>query len=196
MRLLLDILQGAGLSGAAGLRPFLPTLLAGGLASADAGIDFDGTEFSFMEKPVFLIIIAVAAAATIAFERRAGGEQLEAGPLGAALAGVALGLGALLFAASLDDRHDTWWYGLPVGLACAAVGVAAGRSLFGRVRQRLDADAREALPIYAEGGALLSAALTILFPPLGIVVLGFLAWLYLGGRRRSQEKYAGLRILR
>jgi hypothetical protein len=34
MKLLLDLLQGAGLAAAAGLRPFLPALLAGGLASA------------------------------------------------------------------------------------------------------------------------------------------------------------------
>jgi hypothetical protein len=192
----MDILQGAGLSGAAGLRPFLPTLLAGGLAANDRGIDFDGTEFKFLESAAFLIITAVIAAATFGYERRAGADRLEEGPLGAALAGVALGLGALLFAASLDDRHDTWWYGLPLGLLCAGVGLAAGRSLFGRVRGRLDDEARRALPAYAELGALLAAGATILFPPLGLLVIGFLAWLYLGGRRRSEEKFAGLRILR
>jgi hypothetical protein len=192
----MDIFQGAGLSGAAGLRPFLPTLLASGLAAKDAGIDFDGTEFAFIESAPFLIIVAIAAAAMFAYERRAGAERLEQGPLGAALAGIALGFGALLFAGTLDDRHDTWWYGIPLGLACAAVGVAAGRSLFGRVRTRLDKDAQAALPAYAELGALLAAGVTVLFPPMGVVVVAFLAWLYLGGRRRSQEKFAGLRILR
>ena len=39
MKLLLDILQGIGLSAAAGVRPFLPTLAAGALASADVGVD-------------------------------------------------------------------------------------------------------------------------------------------------------------
>jgi hypothetical protein len=195
VNLVLDILQGMGLAGAAGMRPFLPTLLAGGLARADAGLDFDGTAFSFMESPVFLVAVAVLAAATIAYERRVGGEQLEVGPLGAAFAGVAMGLGALLCAASIDDRHDTWWYGIPIGLACAALGSAAARSLFGRVRARLDADAREALPVYAEGGALGAGGASVLFPPLAILVLGFLGWLVQGGRRRGQEKYAGLRIL-
>jgi hypothetical protein len=37
----------------------------------------------------------------------------EAGPGEAALAGIGLGIGALLFAGSLDDRFDTWWPGVP-----------------------------------------------------------------------------------
>ena len=195
MKLVLDILQGAGLAGAVGVRPFLPALLAGGLAEANAGLDFDGTSFAFLESPVFLVILAVFAAATIAFERRLGGERLETGPVGAALAGISMGLGALLAAGSVADHSSTWWYALIIGLACAALGTAATRSLFGRVRARLDKDAREALPIYAEGGALGAGGASVLFPPLALVVLGFLGWLVAGGRRRGREKYAGLRIL-
>ena len=37
---------------------------------------------------------------------------------------------------------------------------------------------------------------SVLFPPLAILVIGALAWLLAGGRRRTGEKYAGLRILR
>jgi hypothetical protein len=40
------------------------------------------------------------------------------------------------------------------------------------------------------------AGLSVLFPPLAILLLGALAWLLMGGRRRAGEKYAGLRILR
>jgi hypothetical protein len=40
------------------------------------------------------------------------------------------------------------------------------------------------------------AALCVLAPPVAIVAIGFFVWLLLGGRRRGQEKYAGLRILR
>jgi hypothetical protein len=191
----MDILQGAGLAGAAGLRPFLPTLAVGGLATADAGIDFDGTEFAFLEAPLFLVAIAVLGAASIALEQRTG-DGLETGPLGAAYGGIALGLAALLFAGSLDDRHDTWWYGIPLGLACAALAQAAARGVLARVRQRGDADVRAGLPIYAEGIALIAAGATVLFPPFALVVLGLLAWLLIGGRRRAGEKYAGLRILR
>src|SRR3954465_5129139 len=50
VRLVLDILQGAGIAGAAGLRPFLPTLVSGGLAMADAGVNYDGTDFAFLES--------------------------------------------------------------------------------------------------------------------------------------------------
>jgi hypothetical protein len=196
VRLLFDILLGAGLAGAAGLRPFLPTLLAGGLASGNVGVDFDHTSFSFLESPAFLIVVALAAAVTIALERRWGGDRLERGPAGAALAGIALGLGALLFAGSLADDGYTWWPGLLGGLLVGLVAQAAARSLFGRVRARLDADARQALPVYAEGSSLLAAGASVLFPPLGVIVVGFEAWLAAAGRRRAGEKYAGLRILR
>src|SRR5213593_2399495 len=94
VRLLLHILQGAGVAGAAGLRPFLPTLVSGGLAIANVGVNYDGTDFAFLESPVFLIIVALAAAASLGLERR--GEGLEAGTIGAFYGGVALGLGALL----------------------------------------------------------------------------------------------------
>jgi hypothetical protein len=196
VRLLLDILQGAGVAGAAGLRPFLPALVSGGLAIANIGVDYDGTEFAFLESPVFLVLIALAAAVSLGLERRGDGSALETGTLGAFYGGVALGLAALLCAGTLDDRHDTWWYGIPLGLACAGLAQAAARDLFGRVRGRLDREAGAALPVYAEAAALLAAFATILFPPVAIVVLGFLAWLLIGSRRRAEQKYAGLRILR
>jgi len=194
VRLLLDLLQGAGVAGAAGLRPFLPTLVTGGLAIADVGVDFDGTEFAFLESPVFLVIIAVAGAAAFALESR--GEDLETGTIGAFVGGIALGLGALLYAGTLDDRHGTWWYGLILGLACAGLAQAAGRDFFARVRGRLDPDARAALPFYAEAAALLACFFTILLPPVGALVIGFLVWMLIRSRRRAEQKYAGLRILR
>ena len=114
----------------------------------------------------------------------------------AAITGIGIGLGALLFAATLDDRSDVWWPGLIAGLGIAAFAAAAVRDLFTRTRARLDTEAAAALPVYAEGVAAVLAALSILIPPVSVLALGFLVWLLLGGRRREGEKYAGLRILR
>ncbi len=130
MDLVLDLLQGAGLAAAIGIRPFLPVLLAGALASANLGLDFDGTSLAFLEAPGFLL------------------------------------------------------------------GVVAAVAIFDRVARRLDDEARTALPVYAEGAALAAAGLSILFPPLALVIVAGLAVLLVRGRRRQEEKYAGLRILR
>src|SRR5215204_2857768 len=57
MTLFLAICLGIGLALGVGLRPFLPALLVGALASADVGIDFDGTDLSFLEDPYFLLAL-------------------------------------------------------------------------------------------------------------------------------------------
>ncbi len=192
MRYLLDLLQGAGLAAASGIRAFLPALVAGLCAAANLGLDFDGTSFSFLESPVVLGLLAGATVASVALD-----ATISADPrLQQALAAVGIALGVLLAAGSLDDRSSTWWPGLPVGLLCAVLAFVVARSLLTRVRGRLDADAAGALPFYAEAAAVLTAGLSILFPPLALVALGLLVRLQLGGKRREGEKYAGLRILR
>ena len=196
MDFILDLLQGAGIAAAVGIRPFLPVLLAGALASADVGLDFSGTDFNFLEGWPFLLGAVVLVMALDFAGRRAGRDAAERPPLLYAVAAVALVLGALEAAGSVADRSDEWWAGLVVGLACAALGFQAARSLFGRVRRRLDDQSAAALPVYAEGAALAAAGLSILFPPLAVLVIGALIWLLTGGRRRAGEKYAGLRILR
>jgi hypothetical protein len=192
MRYLLDILQASGLGSATGIRPFLPALVAGALGRADAGVDFEGTSFAFLESPIFLAALAVALIVTIVLTRRRGEDPR----LTSALAGIGIGLGALLGAGSVDDRFSVWWPGLVVGGLSALLASAATTSLIGRVRARLDAEARAALPVYEEGSGTVLAALTLLAPPVALVALGFFAWLLLGSRRRGREKYAGLRILR
>jgi hypothetical protein len=192
VKTLLDILQGMGVSAAAGLRPFLPTLLVGGLASDNLGVDFDHTSFAFLERPWFLLVVAVALVATTLLRAR-----IEATPAGeAAIGGIGIGLGALLFAGSLADHTSTWWPGLIGGLLCGALAQWGARSLLTRTRARLDAEAAAALFLYAEAAALVLAGLSVLVPPVSVLALGFLVWLRAGGRRRDGEKYAGLRILR
>lgn len=191
MKLLLDILQGMGLASATGVRPFLPVLATGAFASADVGVDFDHTPFAFLESPIFLLAVAIAMVVSFLLRGR-----LDTPAGYAALSGIAIGFGALLFAGTLDDHNEVWWPGLIGGLLCAALASAAVRSLFVRTRRRLDQEAAAALPIYAEAVAVVLAALAILIPPISIVAVVFFVWLLAGGRRREGEKYAGLRILR
>jgi Na+-translocating ferredoxin:NAD+ oxidoreductase RnfA subunit len=191
MDFVFDLLQGTGIAAGIGIRPFLPVLLTGALASGDVGLDFDGTDFAFLESPGFLLAVLVLVALTYMIERRVGPERMQW-----PLLGIAVALGALEGAGSLADHDYTIAPGVAAGAAAAALGFFAILSLFARVRGRLDAEAQTALPLYGEGGALLAAGVSILFPPLAILVIGALAWLLAGGRRRAGEKYAGLRILR
>ena len=72
----------------------------------------------------------------------------------------------------------------------------ATRPLLERVRSRLDDETAGMLPLFSESTALLAAVFSVLLPPVGIVVLLLLLWLLFAGRGRSEQKYAGLRILR
>ena len=191
MHLLLDILQAAGVCAAIGVRPFLPVLLVGALATKNWGVDFDHTQFAFLEAPWFLLAIAVVFAVTTVLRSR-----FESGPGEAALSGLAIGLAALSFAGQLDDRHSVWWPGLIAGAALAYLGWTAAHSLLSRVRGRLDAQAAGALFIYAELFAVTLAGLSVAFGPLGLIGVAFLVFLLRGSRRRDDEKHAGLRILR
>ena len=193
---ILDILQGLGLSAASGVRPFLPALVAGAFASADLGVDFDGTDLAFLESTGWLLAIVVATVIAVLLQRRIGSDRLDSGPIGAALGGLALGIGALLCAGSIADHAETWWPGLPAGIIAALLAQVAVRDLMRRTRARLEGNDREALVVYADGTALVLAALSVLVPPVSVVALLFFAWLLVGGRRRDGEKYAGLRILR
>lgn len=189
--MLLAALQAAGSGAAIGVRPFLPALLIGALATADAGADFDGTSFAFLESPVFLLVLVVLTGVAT-FGRR----LVESGAGQSAMQGIAIGLAAVEGAGMLDDVSDTWWPGLLIGGAAALLGLAAANDLLGRVSKRLDAEAAAMLFLYAEAFALLLAGLSLAFPPLAVIGIGLLAWLLLGGRRREGEKYAGLRSLR
>jgi hypothetical protein len=213
----MDIGQGAGLSGASGVRPFLPTLLAGALAREDAGVDFDGTSFSFLESPYFLLAVLLVGVAAYALERRhqdapaarpgearanidATGEGRD--PLGLAMLVIGVVLGALLFAGSLADHGYESWPGAVGGVVCALLGYLALASLFARARRRLQGQRSESagaltlLGVYADLIALAIAGLSILFPPLAFVALAAFLLLLLRSRGEGAQKFEGLRILR
>jgi hypothetical protein len=193
---LLDLLQAAGIGAAIGIRPFLPVLLVGALAAGDLGIDFDGTDFSFLEQAPFLLGVVVGMVLVDLVRRRAGGdERLEAGAGLMVLSVIAVVLAGLEGGGSLADRGNSVPAGIAIAVLAAALALVAVPPLFARVRTRLGADAG-LLPLYREAMALVAAGLSVLFPPLAILVIGGLVWLLAGGRRRQGEKYAGLRILR
>jgi hypothetical protein len=185
MHTFLVITQGIGLAVACGIRPFLPAVLAGGLAGSGTGLDFGGTSFAFLSSIPFLLALVLAMAVVLGYERRRPGA-FQAGPLAAGLAGVAIGLGALEFAGSLADEGDPAVWGIVGGLICAGTAQAAARGVFAGAAGRLDEDAR----------ATIVAALAIGVPPTSLVFLAALAYLLVRNRRRGGRKYAGLRILR
>lgn len=190
MHYVFDLLQGLGLALAAGLSPFVAALAGGLLALADLGVDFDHTGFSFLESIPVLVLLAVLAVALAAARRS------EPARVAAAVPALAAVLGALLAAGSLDDRSHTWWPGLLVGALAGAAAAVVAQRLLARVRGRLDAGTQATLPFYADAAGLVTAGLSVLFPPLALVALVLVGRLSVGGRRREGEKYAGLRILR
>lgn len=196
MHLAFDIFQGLGIALAVGIRPFIPALAVGGLASGNVELHFDRTDYAFLQSLPFLLGVVGGAIAVLVAERRLGADAADRGPLAAALLIASLALGALLFAAALGQDHHAAWPGWCAGAACATLGAVATRPLLARVRARLDAQAASATTLYAEGAALLTAGLTVVAPPVGPLAVVALAWLLVASRRRQGQKYAGLRILR
>ena len=197
---------GIGLAAACGLRPFLPVLLAGALASSDAlGVSFAHDPFRFLQEDWWLLVVTVAFVLAYVLQillrlepivdpsdRKARSE-----PLAASLAGLALGAGALLFGGTLAAHGDSAWPGVIGGLLAVALAQRASWPVIVRARARLDdRAAREALTLYLDAAAVLAAVLVALLHPLGYVLVALLAWFAWRGRARRDEKYAGLRILR
>ena len=194
MHLVFDICQGIGVAAAVGVRPFLPALVTGALAAGNVELHFNHTYYSFLQSVPFLLAMAVCVAVGLALATRLGAGNRRT--VETVIAAISLVLGALFFAGSLARGHYAAWPGLVGGVVCAAVGIAASLPLLRRVRARLDPEAAGALPLLAEGAAALAAGLSVIAPPVGVVVLGLLIWLLLAGRGRDEQKYAGLRILR
>lgn len=203
---------GLGLAAACGLRPFLPLLLAGALASSKAlGVSFSHGGFEFLESDWWLLVVAAglvvsyAAQMLLRMQPTLDPSERENGPgpagrdqiLAAALAGIEMGAGAVLFGGTLAAHGDSAWPGILAAFAVVALAQRASGPVIARARKRLpDRGAREALTLYLDSASLLVAALVALLHPLGYVVVALLAWFVWRMRARSDEKYAGLRILR
>jgi hypothetical protein len=200
-----DIGLGLGLAAACGLRPFLPLLLAGALGSAKAlDVGFPRGSYHFLQAPWWLLVVALALALAYAAqlllalppvidpEAREPSRQR----LAAALAGLSVGAGALLFTGTLAAHGEISWPGALAGLLVASLAQRVVGPIIAGARRRLpDRAAREALTVYLDAAALLLAALVALLHPLGYVLVAALVWFLTRRRSRAGEKYAGLRIL-
>lgn len=196
---------GAGLAAACGLRPFIPVLLVGALGSAKVlSISFPSGHWHFLESTWWLLAAAVVFALSYAAQILGGFSPLvdpvtrepRRDPLAAGLTGLAFGAGAALFGGVLAAHGDSPWAGLLAGFVI--VGLAqrvAGPVIVGARSRLAEKGPRDALTLYLDSISLVVAALAVLLPPLGYVVVAALLWLVVRRRARSGEKYAGLRIL-
>ncbi len=196
MHLVFDIFQGIGVAAAVGIRPFLPALVTAALAAGDVELSFKHTSVSFVQRPVFLFVMVIAILVVALLERRLGSPDRGPRILAGLLAACGLALGALLCGGAIARSHHSIWIGVGAGIVCAAIGVAATQPLLARVRGRLDDEAGGLLPVLTDGAVALAAALAVVAPPVGVILVAALVWLLIAGRGRSEQKYAGLRILR
>lgn len=194
MDLFLAISQGIGTSLTAGVRTFLVPLLVGVFARLDLGVDFEGTEYEFLESVFWLVLMVALIAGAWWLDR----SRI---PVPLAARGVAsAAIGAVLFAGSLAERDYTSEPGLLAGALCAAIAFAAATLFLGRAADRLaargESGAGTTLSLMVDGVTLLVAALALLLEPISYAALAFCLWVLVVRRRRAGEKYEGLRILR
>jgi hypothetical protein len=194
MDLFLAISQGIGTSLASGVRTFLVPLLVGAMARADLGVDFDGTEYEFLESIVWLAIMLAMIVGAWLVDR----SDIPVSPAAWAIAAAAIG--GVLFAGSLSERDYAPEPGLFAGPLFALTGFFATRAFFGGAAERLSArgesGAGGTLSLMGDAAALVVAALAVLVEPTSYLALAFCAWVLLVRRRRAAQKYEGLRILR
>jgi uncharacterized protein DUF4126 len=195
MDLFLAISQGVGTSLATGLRSFLPPLLVCALARGDLAVDFDGSDYEFLESVPFLAGLLLVNVVAVLLERSGLRRSLDWPFLG-----VSLVLGGLIFAGSLAEEDYTAAPGLVAGAACVVLAYVASQTFLVRARTRLASRGEEEsagfLDLYAAGAALCLAALAVIVPPVSLLALGLCVWVLVVSRRRGSRKYEGLRVLR
>lgn len=109
------------------------------------------------------------------------------------------GLVAIVVAAvagGLLGGSDTDWYTRAIAAVAGATAAAATGQVLAGMRDRLTGtSAATTLPLYGIVVAFVTAAVTMVLAPVGVIVLLALIWLWIGARRRAAQKYEGLRIL-
>lgn len=116
------------------------------------------------------------------------------GSISTALAVLAVLVGAYLFGASLDAEDHPAWPGWVVGAAFAVFAFVVVSDFAAGAARRAEGGGFVSVVIAL--AALALAGLSVLLPPVSLVALAGLLWLFAGRRRRSATKYEGLRTLR
>lgn len=194
MDLFLAISQGTGTSLTTGVRTFLVPLLVGVFARLNLGVDFEGTQYEFLESVFWLVLMGALIVMAWWLDR----SQI---PVPLAVRGIAsAALGAVLFAGCLAERDYASEPGLFAGALCASLAFVAATLFLGRAADRLAArgetGASTTLSLMVDGVTLLTAALALLVEPVSYIALAFCLWVLVARRRQAGEKYEGLRILR
>ena len=209
MDLFLAICQGLGLALAIGIGGPIAALFASMMGSLKVGFNPEGTDYSFLTATWFLItLLAVVVLFVVAR-----GKEMARLPVLVLLAAT----GALAFAASLAEEGFAAWPGLVVGaIVTFATALVAGEVLDGAIKRAKAAggrrgglgrdggdggtapevDAANALVVGFTVVGVAIAALALLVPPVALVVGIAVLVVAIGRRRKSGEKYEGLRILR
>jgi len=181
MDLAIALSQGLGLAVAAGF--FASAPLAIGASAAAVGVA-DGS-LSFADDPPTLVLLWVAAAVELVADAIWPGAEA-----GARLVRRVIG-GGLAFELVAGDEVP--YVGLLIG---AAVAAAVGISLR-QIRMRAikgGGDARGTALV--EDGAGVAAGVAGVVPFVGFALVAVAGFLFTRTRRREQEKYKGLRVLR
>jgi len=196
MDLFMAICQGLGLALAVGIGGPLAALFIAMMASLAAGLDPDRTDYDFITATWFLVTLL----AVVVVFMLARGREAARWPTILALAAI----GGICFAASLAAEGHTAWPGLMLGgLATAFAAGISFAVLAGAIKRAKgnepgskEADAANFLIIAFAAAGIVLAAVSLFAPPVSLVALAALIWLALGRRRRADQKYEGLRILR
>lgn len=194
--LFMAICQGLGLALAVGIGGPLVGLFVAAMGALEAGFNPEGSSFGLLTETWFLVLLlALVVLAVVARTR----EALKL----PSLLGITA-IGAVVFAASLAEGDYAWWPGLIAGaLIAAPTALIAGDILGGGVERARNAepgtaaaDAANMMIIVFVTGAIVLASLSLFAPPAAIPFAVAVAYLALTRRRRADEKYEGLRILR
>ena len=188
MEVFFAIGAGAGLATLAGVRAFLPLAVFMFMARIDWlwGFTVKGASLDFLLTDTAIVVLLALVVLEVILTRASFLETVERG---LRLPAAVIAGGLLMAAAIAAVVQEPWhWAGLVAGAALALLGVYVHR---GTLQVSEGRDPGPVLDITV----LLLAALMMLVPPSGYLLLLFMIWLAYRVRRLKRRKYKGLRIL-